>query len=170
VSTMVRAFAYILSLGLEGLREVAELSVLNSNYLAHKLSSLPGLSLPYAAGKPRKHEFVLSASTLRKETGVRALDVAKKLLDYGIHAPTVYFPLIVEEAMMIEPTETASLRELDRFVEVLKEISVLAYSRPEEVERAPRNTAIGRLDEARAAHPKTFCLSWRRYKRLEREK
>lgn len=168
-STMVRAFAYLLSLGLEGLREVAELSVLNSNYLAKKLSRLHGLRLPYAAGKPRKHEFVLSASTLRRETGVRALDVAKRLLDYGIHSPTVYFPLIVEEALMIEPTETVPLGELDRFVEALKEISELAYSRPEEVKGAPRNTAIGRLDEARAAHPKTLCLSWRRYKRLEGE-
>ena len=169
VSPMVKAFAYILSLGFEGLKEAAELAVLNSNYLARKLSGVRGFSLPYAPRKPRKHEFVLSASEMARETGVRALDVAKKLLDYGIHAPTVYFPLIVEEALMIEPTETEPLEELDRFVEAFEEISALAYSRPEEVRAAPRNTSVERLDMARASHPRTFCLSWRRYKRLEGE-
>jgi len=166
-SIMVRAFAYILSLGFEGLRESSELAVLSSNYLAKKLGGVRGFSLPLAHGKPRKHEFVLSASTMAKETGVRALDVAKKILDYGIHAPTIYFPLIVEEALMIEPTETVSLEELDSFIEILKEISAMAYTRPEGVKEAPKNTAIGRLDEVRAAHPKTFCPSWRRYKSLE---
>lgn len=104
---------------------------------------------------------------MAKETGVRALDVGKKLLDYGVHAPTVYFPLIVEEALMIEPTETVSLEELDRFVDMCAEISDLAYSKPEEVKNAPRNTAVGRLDEVRAAHPRTFCPSWRRYKSMK---
>lgn len=167
VAVLVRAYTYILSLGLEGLREAADLSVLNSNYLALRLKEIRGFSLPYAQGKPRKHEFVLSASTMTKETGVRALDVAKKLLDYGVHAPTVYFPQIVEEALMIEPTETVSLEELDKFVEIMKEISDLAYSRPEEVKNSPNNTSVGRLDEVRAAHPKTFCPSWRRYKSLK---
>lgn len=167
IAVLVRAYAYILSLGLEGLREVADLSVLNSNYLASKLQEIRGFSLPYASSGPRKHEFVLSASTMAKETGVRALDVGKKLLDYGVHAPTVYFPLIVEEALMIEPTETVSLEELDRFVDMLAEISDLAYSKPEEVKNAPRNTAVGRLDEVRAAHPRTFCPSWRRYKSMK---
>ena len=168
-SVIVRAFAYVLSMGFEGLKEAAELSVLSSNYLAKKLSKVQGLSLPLAHGRPRKHEFVLSASTMAKETKIRALDIAKKTLDYGIHAPTIYFPLIVEEALMIEPTETVSLEELDRFVEVLKEISAQAYSKPEEVREAPKNTAVGRLDEVRAAHPKTFCPSWRRYKNLKEE-
>jgi len=169
-SVLVRAFAYMLSMGFEGLREASELAVLSSNYIAKKIGKVRGLSLPLAHGKPRKHEFVLSASTMAKETGVRALDVAKKILDYGIHAPTVYFPLIVEEALMIEPTETVPLEELDSFVEVLKEISAMAYTRPGEVKEAPKNTAIGRLDEVRAAHPKTFCSSWRRYKSLEEKK
>jgi glycine dehydrogenase subunit 2 len=169
-SVMVRAFAYMLSLGFEGLREASELAVLSSNYLARKLSKVRGFSLPFAQGKPRKHEFVLSASKMTKETKVRALDVAKKILDYGVHAPTVYFPLIVEEALMIEPTETVSLEDLDRFVKIFNEISAMAYSRPEEVMEAPRNTAVGRLDEVRAAHPKTFCPSWRRYKSLEERK
>jgi glycine dehydrogenase subunit 2 len=169
-SVMVRAFAYILSMGFEGLREAAELSVLSSNYLAKKLSKVRGFNLPFAQEKPRKHEFVLSASTMAKETKARALDVAKKILDYGVHAPTVYFPLIVEEALMIEPTETVPLEELDSFVEIFEGISAMAYTRPEEVKEAPKNTAIGRLDEVRAAHPKTFCPSWRRYKSLEERK
>jgi len=163
VSPMLKAYAYMLTLGGSGLREASELSVLNSNYVAHKLKGVRGLSMPYAPGKPRKHEAVLSASRMAEETGVRALNIAKRLLDYGIHAPTVYFPLIVPEALMIEPTETEPLEALDTFIEAVEEISDLAYSRPDEVLAAPVNTAVGRLDEVRAAHPKTLCLSWRAY-------
>ncbi len=107
------------------------------------------------------HEAVLSATKMAEETGVRALNVSKKLLDYGLHAPTTYFPLIVPEALMIEPTETEPLEALDEFIDAVKEISGLAYSKPEEVLSAPHNTTVGRLDEPRAAHPKTMCLSWR---------
>ncbi|RLI08616.1 aminomethyl-transferring glycine dehydrogenase subunit GcvPB [Candidatus Bathyarchaeota archaeon] len=163
VSPILKAYAYTLALGGSGLKEASEIAVLNSNYIAHKLKDVRGLSLPYAPGVPRKHEAVLSASGMAEETGVRALDVAKGLLDRGIHAPTIYFPLIVPEALMIEPTETEPLEALDAFIEAVKEISDLAYSNPKEVLDAPRNTAVGRLDEARAAHPKTICLSWRAY-------
>ena len=109
------------------------------------------------------HEAVLSAEKMNEETGVRALNVSKKLLDYGLHAPTTYFPLIVPEALMVEPTETEPIEALDEFIEAVKEISELAYSDPEEVMNAPKNTTIGKLDEAKAAHPKTICLSWRSY-------
>ena len=163
VSPMLKAYAYMMTLGGSGLREASELSVLNSNYIAHKLKEVRGLSLPYAPGKPRKHEAALSAAKMAEETGVRALNIGKKLLDYGIHAPTVYFPLIVPEALMVEPTETEPLEALDAFIEAVEEISDLAYSNPEEVLAAPGNTAVGRLDEARAAHPRTICLSWRTY-------
>jgi len=163
VSPMLKAYAYILALGGSGLREASELAVLNSNYIAHKLKDVRGLSLPYAPGKPRKHEAALSASGMAEETGVRALDIAKKLLDYGLHAPTVYFPVIVPEALMIEPTETEPREVLDAFIEAVEEISDLAYSNPEQVHEAPVNTPVGRLDEARAAHPRTICLSWRAY-------
>ena len=169
VSPMLKAYAYMLALGGSGLREAAEISVLNSNYIAHKLKEVRGLSLPYAPGVPRKHEAVLSATKMDEETGVRTLNIAKRLLDYGIHAPTVYFPLIVPEALMIEPTETEPLEALDAFIEAVKEISDLAYSNPGEVLAAPVNTAVGRLDEARAAHPKTICLSWRTYCALAAE-
>ena len=112
------------------------------------------------------HEAVLSASEMDEETGVRALNVSKKLLDYGLHAPTTYFPLIVPEALMIEPTETEPLEALDEFIEAMKKISELAYSNPEEVLEAPKNTTVGKLDEVRASHPKTLCLSWRTYCKL----
>ena len=161
VAVLLRAYAYILSLGAEGLEEAAETSVLNANYLLKKLSKIRGFEVPYAKGIPRKHECVVSAKTLSKETGVRALDISKRILDYGMHSPTTYFPLIVEEALMIEPTESAEKEELDQFVEVTRKISDEAYSNPDIVKKAPHNTAITRLDEVKASHPRTMALSWR---------
>ena len=161
VAVLLRAYAYILSLGAEGLEEAAEVSVLNANYLVKKLGSIRGFELPFAEGRPRKHECVFSLKKLYRETGVRALNFAKRLLDYGVHAPTTYFPQIVEEAFMIEPTESFEKEELDRFAEIVRMISDEAYSRPETVLKAPRNTALSRLDEVKASHPKTMALSWR---------
>jgi len=161
IAVLLRAYAYILSLGGEGLKEVAEVSVLNANYLMKKLKGVKGLDIPYNSEKPRKHECVLSAKPLKNETGVSALNVAKRLLDYGLHAPTIYFPLIVEEALMIEPTETFEKKELDRFIKTLKKISAEAYKNPGMVLNAPHNTAVPRLDEVKASHPRTMALSWR---------
>ena len=144
---------------------MAEISVLNANYLMKKLQKIRGLTLPFADGTPRKHECVLSASKLKAETGVDALHVSKRLLDYGLHAPTIYFPQIVDEALMIEPTETFEKEELDRFVRAMEKISEEAYTHPETVLNAPTKTSIGRLDEAKAAHPKTMTLSWKLLKK-----
>jgi len=163
IGVLVRAYAYILNLGAEGLKEVAEVSVLNANYLAKKLSQVRGFELPYDSKTPRKHECVLSVKTLMRETGVRALNVSKRMLDYGVHAPTTYFPLIVDEALMIEPTESFEKEELDRFVEVMKKISQEAYLNPNMVLNAPQNTASNKLDEVKASHPKTMALSWKMY-------
>jgi glycine dehydrogenase subunit 2 len=165
VAVLVRAYAYILSLGAEGLEEAAETSVLNANYLVKKLSQIHGLELPYAKDRPRKHECVFSAKALFKDTGVRALDVSKRILDFGMHSPTTYFPLIVDEALMIEPTESVEKEELDRFVEVMKKISDEAYSNPDLVKKAPQNLAVTRLDEVKASHPKTMALSWRMHQK-----
>ncbi len=165
---LLRAFSYILSMGAEGLKEVAELSVLNANYLAHELRKVQGLTMPFSPEKPRKHEAVLSASEMEKRTGVRALHVSKRILDFGMHAPTIYFPLIVDEALMFEPTETETREDLDRYIESMKTIAEDASSRPERVLQAPRNTSISRLDEVKASHPKTLCLTWKMY--LERMK
>jgi glycine dehydrogenase subunit 2 len=163
VAILLKAYAYILSLGLEGLKEAAEVSVLNSNYLMKKLKEIKGLSLPYDSEKPRKHECVFSAKPLKKQTGISALDLAKRLLDHGLHAPTIYFPLIVEEALMIEPTETFEKEELDRFVEAMRKTCREAYNDPQTVLEAPHNTTVSRLDEVKASHPQTMVLNWRMY-------
>jgi glycine dehydrogenase subunit 2 len=165
VAVLVRAYAYILSLGAEGLEEAAETSVLNANYLGKKLSQIRGFELPYAKDRPRKHECVFSAKALFKDTGVRALDVSKRILDFGMHSPTTYFPLIVDEALMIEPTESVEKEELDHFVEVMKKISDEAYSNPDLVKKAPQNLAVTRLDEVKASHPKSMALSWRMHQK-----
>jgi len=167
-AVLLKAYAYILSLGFEGLKEVAEISVLNANYLKKKLENVKGLALPYDAGRPRKHECVFSAKPLKSDTGVSALNVAKRLLDYGLHSPTVYFPQIVDEALMIEPTETFEKEEIDRFVNALQRICEEAYTNPENVLTAPHNTAVSRLDEVKASHPRTMALSWRMHQKKNR--
>ena len=155
VGVMVRAYAYLLSMGGDGLRQVAERAVINANYLKERLKEL--YELPYDA--PCKHEFVLSARSLKERYGVGALDVAKRLLDFGIHPPTVYFPLIVPEALMIEPTETESRETLDRFVEVMARIAGEAARSPELLRQAPTATPVERIDEVLAAkHP---VVRWR---------
>jgi glycine dehydrogenase subunit 2 len=161
VAVLLRAYVYMLSMGFEGLKEAAEVSVLNANYLMKRLSRIKGLALPYDTEKPRKHECVFSAKPLKDETGVSALNIAKRLLDYGLHAPTVYFPLIVDEALMIEPTETFEKEEIDRFADTMLKICEEAYTNPDVVLKAPHNTAVSRLDEVKASHPKTMTLSWR---------
>lgn len=142
----VKAFAYISSLGPEGLREVSETAVLNANYIRVKLQDY--YSLPY--GSVCMHEVVFSAQK-QTEFGVSALDIAKRLLDFGYHPPTIYFPLIVKEALMIEPTETESKETLDEFIEVMRQIAKEAETNPELVKGAPHNTVVLRLDEAKAA-------------------
>ncbi len=143
----VRALAYIYSNGAEGLAKVSQLAVLNANYVRVKVAEF--LEAPYP--EICRHEFVVSAQTLKKATGVRALDIAKALLDHGMMAPTVYFPLLVPECLMIEPTETESKETLDRFVEVLRGIVQTAQSDPQQLFDAPVTTVVGRVDETRAA-------------------
>lgn len=147
---VVRAYAYILFNGPDGLRRVCENAVLNANYIMENLKDL--YYLPY--DRYCKHEFVISSKWQKRENGVRTIDVAKRLLDFGIHPPTVYFPLIVEEALMIEPTETESKETLDNFISVMRQIAKEAKENPDLVKSAPHDTPVGRLDEAAAArHP-----------------
>ncbi len=143
---LVRAYTYIRMLGARGLKEVAECAVLNANYIRKQLEGV--FDLPY----PRRslHEVVFSGTNL-KQFGIKTLDVAKRLLDYGIHAPTIYFPLIVPEALMIEPTETESLESIEMFVSAMKEIAEDARNYPENLINAPLTTPVRRLDEARAS-------------------
>lgn len=144
---VVKAYAYIRMLGPDGLRQVSENAVLNANYLMRKL--LEYYDLPY--DRHCKHEFVMRPGRIKEATGVKTLDIAKRLLDYGVHPPTVYFPLIVDEALMIEPTETESREALDYFADAMCSIAKEAYEDPELVKTAPHTTVVGRLDEARAA-------------------
>jgi len=143
---VARAFAYVLACGPE-LKQVSEYAVLNANYVMAHLRKY--FDLP--VDRYCMHECVLSAHTLKQETGVKTLDIAKALLDEGIHPPTIYFPLIVDEAMMIEPTETEDKATLDRFIQAMIRIYNEAKTDPEKVKGAPYKTAVGRLDEALAA-------------------
>jgi glycine dehydrogenase subunit 2 len=152
---LVRAYAYILAVGGDGLREASEQAVLSANYVRQGLKG--AFDLPY--DRTCMHEFVLSAGRLRRENGVRALDVAKRLLDHGIHPPTIYFPLIVDEAMMIEPTETEPLEALDSLVSAMLEIAAEAKTDPDILHGAPYTTPVRRLDEGRAA--KRPDLRWK---------
>ncbi|MFQ6053671.1 MAG: aminomethyl-transferring glycine dehydrogenase subunit GcvPB, partial [Candidatus Bathyarchaeia archaeon] len=138
---MVRAYTYILMQGADGLRSVSENAVINANYVMRKLEK--AYENPFPDGC---------------------------MHDFGIHAPTVYFPLIVPEALMIEPTETESKESLDRFVEAMISIAEEAEKNPQVLRDAPHTTPVRRLDEARAAHPKTICLSWRAFCAQEAER
>jgi glycine dehydrogenase subunit 2 len=148
----VRSYAYIRSLGAPGLRDVSEVAVLNANYLLAKLRS-EGVAeyLPVAFDRLCMHEFVLSGGPMRQQLQIKTLDLAKRLLDHGIHPPTVYFPLLVDEALLVEPTETETKETLDRFAEVVADILREAREDPEIARTAPHTTPVRRLDEAAAA-------------------
>jgi glycine dehydrogenase subunit 2 len=149
---ILKAYAYILALGREGLVRVSETAVLNANYLMSKLKG--AYELPY--DRTCKHEFVLSAAKQMKN-GVRALDIAKALIDKGFHPPTVYFPLIVKESIMIEPTETEAKETLDAFAEAMLEIARIADENPEALRAAPSTTPVSRLDEVKAVKKADFA-------------
>jgi glycine dehydrogenase subunit 2 len=151
---MVKAYAFIRSCGPKGLRKISENAIINANYLMESLKEY--YHLPYPG--PCQHEFVLSG-VKQKERGAKTLDIAKRLLDYGVHAPTVYFPLIVSEALMIEPTESESKESLDEFIEAMIRIDKEIKENPEVVRSAPHTTPVGRLDEVKAA--KDLNVRWR---------
>ncbi|MBU1868986.1 MAG: aminomethyl-transferring glycine dehydrogenase subunit GcvPB, partial [Candidatus Omnitrophica bacterium] len=152
---IVRALTYILMQGAEGLKEVSEMAVLNANYLMALLKK--DYHLPY--DRDCMHEFVLEG-VWPDAPDIHALDVAKRLMDYGLHPPTNYFPLIVNEALMIEPTESESKQTLDYFVDVMRKIAREAHEQPELLHDAPHDTPVGRLDEVKAAKDLVLCC-WR---------
>ncbi len=143
---MLRAYVYILMLGGEGLRRVAENAVLNANYVKEKLKDYYHLPFEQVC----KHECVFSVARQTKN-GVGAIDIAKALIDRGFHPPTMYFPTTVKEALMIEPTETESKETLDAFIEAMIDIAKLAETDPESITSSPKTTPVGRLDETAAA-------------------
>jgi glycine dehydrogenase subunit 2 len=148
----VRSYAYIRSLGAGGLKEASEVAVLNANYLVAKLRQEGVLEyLPAAYDRLCMHEFVLSGAPMKRELGIKTLDLAKRLLDHGVHPPTVYFPLLVEEALLVEPTETETRETLDDFAAMVAEVLREAKEDPEIARNAPYTTPVRRLDEAGAA-------------------
>ncbi len=154
-SVLLKAYAYIQRMGGDGLQRVSEMAVLNSNYLMRKLEKVKGLELVHHPEKPRKHEFVLGTSKLESDTGIGASDLGRKLLDYGIHAPTISFP--IHGCLMIEPTETESKEEMDDFAEVLKELCEAAYAG--KFDKSNTNTAMDEVDTVQAARQPV--LSWK---------
>jgi glycine dehydrogenase subunit 2 len=161
-SVLLKAYVYILLMGGNGLKETSEIAVLNANYMKKKLIESNFYDLPYQ--DLRKHEFVLSAERLLLTKGIRAVDIAKRLLDYGLHPPTIYFPLIVKEALMIEPTESESKKTLDLYVDALLRI---AQEDPQIVKNAPQNTNVRRIDEIGAV--KNPILTWKDLKKTTKE-
>ncbi|MGC9313003.1 MAG: aminomethyl-transferring glycine dehydrogenase subunit GcvPB, partial [Sediminispirochaetaceae bacterium] len=156
VAVLVKAYTYILTMGSDGLKKASELAVLNANYIKEKLKHR--YRLPY--DQICKHEFVFSADDMKEKYDISATDVAKGLLEYGLHAPTIYFPLIVHEAMMIEPTETESKESLDHFIEVMEGIADLAENNPEQLHEFPLSTPVRRVDQVLAA--KKPVLRWKK--------
>ncbi len=154
-AVVVRVLAYIRTLGKEGIREAAQTAVLNANYMKYLLAP----HCKVATEGPCMHEFVLSLADIKKETGVTAMDVAKSMMDYGMHPPTMYFPLIVPEALMFEPTETESKETLDEVCDVLIELFKKAYTKPEILKESPSTTPISRPDEVGAARKPKLTYS-----------
>jgi glycine dehydrogenase subunit 2 len=154
---LLRAYVYARLLGREGMQRVAEFSTLNANYMAAQLAKA-GFELAYP-NRRASHEFIVTLKKLKDETGVNAMDVAKRLLDKGYHAPTTYFPLLVPECFLIEPTETESKEELDGFIAAMIEIAEEARTQSEQVTGAPHTTPVRRLDDVRAA--RSLDLVWR---------
>ncbi|MEM0002107.1 MAG: aminomethyl-transferring glycine dehydrogenase subunit GcvPB [Desulfurococcaceae archaeon] len=157
------AYTYILIMGPQGLRKATEHAVIITNYFAKLVDGLKGFEIPYGKGRYRKHEIVLSAKPLADETGVTAEDVAKGLLDSGFYAPTIYFPLIVKEALQIEFTESETIENVEKYADRLKEISKTAYNNPDEAKNWPKNTSVGRIDVVKANHPRYISPTWRIY-------
>jgi glycine dehydrogenase subunit 2 len=155
---LLRAYVYARLLGREGMRRVAEYSTLNANYLMAELERA-GFQLAYPQRRA-SHEFIVTLKALKDETGVTAMDVAKRLLDKGFHAPTTYFPMLVPECLLIEPTETESKATLDAFVAAMKEIAQEARSDPDKVRSAPHTTPVRRLDDVKAA--RELDLTWKK--------
>ena len=158
VGIMLRAYVYIRMLGAKGLERVGEFATLNSNYLMKKLAQA-GFEVPYIKRRA-SHEFIASLRNEAKELHVTAMDIAKRLMDYGFHAPTTYFPLLVAECLLIEPTETESKQEIDAFVDIMAKILAEAKSTPEKLQHAPSTRPLKRLDSVRAA--KELDLKWKK--------
>ena len=162
---VLKSYAWVMSLGAKGLREVAEIAVLNNNYLLNKVLEIRGVSAPYAKGKPRIEQVRYSWEELREDTGVRSEEVGLRAADFGVHYWTSHHPWIVPEPCTLEPTESYSKADLDEYIEILRHVSNEAYSNPEIVKTAPHNSTIHKIDHGPLDDPSQWAVTWRAYKR-----
>jgi len=162
---VLKSYAWVMSLGAKGLREVAEIAVLNNNYLLTKMLEIKGVSAPYAKGKRRIEQVRYSWEELMKDTGVRSEEVGIRAADFGVHYWTSHHPWIVPEPCTLEPTESYSKSDLDEYIEIIRHVSNEAYSNPEIVKTAPHNSTIHKIDHKPLDDPSQWAITWRAYKR-----
>jgi glycine dehydrogenase subunit 2 len=162
---LLKAYAWIMSLGADGLREVAEVAVLNNNYLLNQVLEIRGASAPYAEGKRRIEQVRYSWVKLAEDTGVHSEEIGYRAADFGTHYWTSHHPYIVPEPMTLEPTESYSKADLDEYIAILKQIAEEAYSNPEIVHTAPHQSTIHKIDPRPYDDPDEWAITWRAYKR-----
>jgi glycine dehydrogenase subunit 2 len=165
VQNVLRAYAWAMSLGADGLRQVAETSVLNNNYVLSRMRRIRGASAPYAPGKHRIEQVRYSWDDLHRETGVTTEDLGLRAADYGLHYWTSHHPFVVPQPLTIEPTESYSRADLDEYVDVLEHVAQEAYTDPERVKTAPHNSTVHRGDPEPFDDPSRWAMTWRAYKR-----
>lgn len=165
IPVVLKAYAWVMSLGAEGLREVAEVAVLNNNYLMQRMLRIPGVSAPYAAGRRRVEQVRYSWEELTRQTGVLSEDIGVRAADFGVHYWTSHHPHIVPEPATLEPTESYSRAELDEYADILEHIAREAYDNPELVKTAPHNSTIHRIDHHPFDDPEEWAITWRAYRR-----
>jgi glycine dehydrogenase subunit 2 len=166
---VLRAYAWVMALGAEGLREVAEIAVLNNNYLLDKVLEIPGVSAPYAAGKRRIEQVRYSWEELTKETGVHSEEIGLRAADFGVHYWTSHHPFVVPEPCTLEPTESYSKDELDEYAAILAHVADEARTDPELVKTAPHHSTIHTIDHAPLDDPSQWAMTWRAYLRKVRQ-
>jgi glycine dehydrogenase subunit 2 len=162
---MLRAYAWIMSLGAEGLREVAEVAVLNNNYLMSKVLEIQGLDAPYAEGKRRIEQVRYSWEELAEQSGIHSEEIGIRVADFGTHYWTSHHPYVVAEPMTLEPTESYSKADLDEYAAILQHVAEEAYTNPEVVKSAPHNSTVHQTDHKVLDDPQTWAVTWRAYQR-----
>ena len=166
---ILKAYAWVMSLGADGFREVAEVSVLKNNYLLKKMLEIPGVSAPYAEGKPRKEQVRYSWQSLYEETGVSSEDIGLRAADYGLHYWTSHHPWVIPEPMTLEPCETYSIDDLDEYYEVVKQIADEAYKDPDYIKNAPHKSCTHRRNNEEALDdPDKWALTWKAYRKKKK--
>ena len=164
-ANIVRAYAWVMSMGAEGLREVAEIAALNNNYLMRKVLEIRGASAPYAAGRRRVEQVRYSWEELARETGIASEQIGYRAADFGTHYWTSHHPYVVPEPMTLEPTESYSRADLDEYAAILAEIAREAYEEPETIRTAPHRSTIHQIDHSPLDDPERWAVTWRAYRR-----